>query len=308
MRIAVRQSRAWALLGVSVCAAGLAHGMDSNFEKRLEAEPHGMVEISNIAGTVDVQAWDKSEVEIRGDVGAGVDRIDTTSDHGRISIRVVVPNHSFRSASADLHIRVPRGSDVDISGVSADVTTSDVEGTQQLRTVSGNVKADVFQRNMEIKTVSGDVTLRGRGKEAGAGIHVGTISGNIRLDRAGGDVELTTVSGDMSVRLEHPARNVRVRTTSGDVGFEGGLAKGAYFDGESVSGDLTIRAKSEGRLEYEVNTFSGDISNCMGKESERVSRYGPGRRLNGSVGAPGASAATVRLKTMSGDVELCDKS
>jgi hypothetical protein len=307
MRTVILQSGAGLLL--SVCMAGLAQGMDPNFEKRLEAEPHGMVEISNVAGTVEVQAWDKPEVEIRAEVGAGVDRIDTASDHGRITIKVIVPNHSFRSASADLRIRVPRGSDLDISGVSADVTTADVEGTQLLKTVSGNVKADVFQQNIELKTVSGDVALRGRKKDAGAaGIHVSTISGNIRVDRAGGDVELTTVSGDMSVRLDHPAHSVRVRSTSGDVGFEGALAQGAYLDGESISGDLTVRAKPEGPLEYEVNTFSGDITNCMGKDAERVSRYGPGRRLNGSVGTSGSGEAKVRLKTMSGDVELCDRS
>jgi DUF4097 and DUF4098 domain-containing protein YvlB len=110
------------------------------------------------------------------------------------------------------------------------------------------------------------------------------------------------------VRLDHPAHNVRARTTSGDVGFEGKLAQGAYLDAESVSGDLTVRAKPDGSLDYEVNTFSGQISNCMGKEAERVSKYGPGRRLNGTLGAPGSSEAKIRLKTMSGDIELCDKS
>jgi len=56
-------------------------------------------------------------------------------------------------------------------------------------------------------------------------------------------------------------------------------------------------------MDYEVSTFSGDITNCMGKEAERVSKYGPGRRLNGTRGAPGSDEAKVRLKTMSGDVE-----
>jgi len=88
------------------------------------------------------------------------------------------------------------------------------------------------------------------------------------------------------------------------VGFEGKLTKGAYLYAESVSGDLTVRAATEGSMDYEVSTFSGDITNCMGKEAERVSKYGPGRRLNGTRGAPGSDEAKVRLKTMSGDVEL----
>jgi DUF4097 and DUF4098 domain-containing protein YvlB len=307
MRNVVLQSRAWLLIGA--CAAGLAHGMDTNFEKRIPADLHGVVEISNVAGSIDVQAWDNPEVEVRAEVGAGVDRIDTASEHGRVTIKVIVPNSSFRSISTTLHVRVPRDSELDITAVSAEVTTSDVEGALQLKTVSGGVKADVFQKNTEIKTVSGDVVLRGRGKEAGAaGIHVSTISGRIRIDRAGGDVEATTISGELTVRLDHPARNVRVRTTSGAVGFDGKLAKGAYLDGESISGDLNVRAMPEGSLDYEVSTFSGDIKSCMGGEAERVSKYGPGRRLNGTRGTPGTEGAKIRLKTMSGDVELCDKS
>jgi DUF4097 and DUF4098 domain-containing protein YvlB len=103
-----------------------------------------------------------------------------------------------------------------------------------------------------------------------------------------------------------PSRSIRLRSTSGDIGFEGKLTKGANIDAETVSGDLTVRASPESGLEYQVNTFSGDITNCMGIDSERVSKYGPGHRLNGSRGN-GGDEARVRLKTMSGDVELCDK-
>jgi len=299
----------------AVCAVGLAQlaqparGADSSFEKRMAADPRGVVEVSNIAGTIEVSAWDNPEVEIRAELGGGVDHIDTTSYPGRTSIKVVVPNHTFHSASADLHIHVPRQSELDISGVSADVTTADVEGSLQLKTVSGNVKADVFDKNTEIKTFSGDVVLRGHTKEPGAMLHVTSISGNIRVDRAAGDVDATSVSGDITVRLDstHPTRVVRVRTTSGDLGFEGRVLKGGYVDAETVSGDLTVRVVPEGGLAYEVNTFSGDITNCMGAESERVSKYGPGHRLTGSKGQSGSDGVRVRLKTMSGDVELCDK-
>jgi len=296
------------LFVLGACAVtGLAHPAEK-FEQRLAVQPHGMVEISNIAGRIDVQGWDNPEVEVRGDIGEGVEKVDFSTDHGHTVIKVRVPNHSFRSASADLRIKIPRDSELDISGVSSEVVVTDVEGELMAKTVSGNVRTDVFGRDAEIKTVSGDVSLRGKGKEgaAGAEMHVATISGNIHVDRAGGDLEATTVSGDMSLRME-PSRSIRLRSTSGDIGFEGKLVKGANIDAETVSGDLTVRARSEAGMEYQVSTFSGDIRNCMGVESERVSKYGPGRRLNGSRGS-GGDEARIRLKTMSGDVELCDKS
>ena len=297
--------QAWLL--IAACAiTGLAHA--EKFERRLAVQPHGSIDITNVAGKIEVSGWDNPEVEVHGDIGPGVEKVDVNTDHGRTSIKVRVPNYTFRSASADLYIRVPRDSELDISGVSADVIVSDVEGELMAKTVSGNVKADTFGRDTEIKTVSGDVVLRGKAKD-GAGsaeIHITTISGNIRVDRAGGDLEASTVSGDVNLKLE-ASRSIRLRSTSGDMGFEGKLVKGATVDAESVSGELTVRASHEGSLDYQVSTFSGDIKNCMGLESERVSKYGPGRRLNGTRGS-GSEEARIRLKTMSGDVELCDKS
>ena len=281
---------------------GLAHA--EKYEQRLAVQPHGMVEISNVAGRIEVQGWDNPEVEVRGDLGEGVEKVDFATDHGHTIIKVRVPNHSFHSASADLRIHVPRDSELDISGVSSEVVVANVEGELMAKTVSGNVRADVFGRDTEIKTVSGDVAMRGNDKGEGE-MHITTISGNIHVDRAGGDLEASTVSGDMTLRLS-PSHSIRLRSTSGDIGLEGKLTKGGNIDAETVSGELTVRASHEGGLDYQVNTFSGDIKNCMGLDSERVSKYGPGRRLNGTRGE-GADQARIRLKTMSGDVELCDK-
>jgi hypothetical protein len=293
------------LLGACV-VAGLAQAQSANFEKRLAADPHGVVEISNLSGKIDVAGWDTAEVEVRGDVDGGADRVDVSTDHNRTIIKVRVPNASSRGVSADLHIRVPRGSELDISGVSAQVAATDVEGALQIKTVGGDVKADAYGRSVEIKTVNGNVVLRGKGKEPAASeIHISTVSGNIRVDRAAGDLEATSVSGDMTLRLE-PARNIRIRSTSGDLGFEGKLVKGASVDAQTVSGDMTVRAVPEGGLDYQVNTFSGDIKNCMGGAAER-SKYGPGNRLSGTRGQGGSESARIRLKTMSGDVELCDR-
>jgi DUF4097 and DUF4098 domain-containing protein YvlB len=297
--------RSFALLLLSICAAGFAHADDHNFNRTVTADPKGTVEISNVSGRVYVTAWDNPQVEIHGDLGTGVSRVDVETSSGRTTIKVVVPNTSFQSISTTLRVKVPRQSELDISGVSADVDCVDVQGSLQLKTVSGNVKADVFTKDTEIKTVSGDVVLRGA-VPSSAKLHVTTISGNVRIDHGSGDFDATTVSGDMNIHLD-PTSNVRVRTTSGDFDFEGKLTQSAAFEVETVSGDLIVRAVPHGSLAYEVHTFSGDIKDCMGVEAERVSKYGPGKRLIGSKGDADTEGARIRLKTMSGDVELCDK-
>src|SRR5438445_41960 len=129
------------------------------------------------------------------------------------------------------------------------------------------------------------------------------VSGWDRVEHGAGELEATAVSGGVTLRLDS-ARSVRVRTTSGDLRFEGKLLRGASFDAESVSGELIVRASAEAGYEYEVTTFSGDIRDCFNVEAERASKYGPGHRLSGTRAEGGAH---VRLKTMSGSVELCDR-
>ena len=293
---------------LAACAIGIAHADDRSIDRKVAADPHGTVEISNVSGRIDVSGWDHAEVEVRGTLGAGAERVDVESDHGRTSIKVIVPNHSFRSVGTDLQIRIPRDSELDVSAVSADVRSTDVAGALMLKTVSGNVGADVFQGDTEIKTVSGDVSLHGRGSGGnGAQMRVQTVSGNITIEHGAGDLEATTISGDLTINLD-PTRNVRLRTTSGNLRFNGKLARGGVLDTETVSGDLKVRAVPESALEYEVNTFSGEIKDCMGVEPERVSRYGPGKRLIGTHGQTGSGESRVRLKSMSGDIELCDHS
>jgi len=291
------------MLFVAVGAAGLAHAEGRSFDKTVEADPKGTVEISNVSGRIDVTGYDGKEVIVHGDLGEGVDRVDVDSSHGITTIKVIIPSHTFRSASADLRIRVPRDSELEVSGVSADVSETDVQGGLQLKTVSGDVKADIFKGSSEIKTVSGDIVLRGRSD--GAQLHVTSISGSIRLDHGSADIEGSTVSGDMHMRVD-ATHGVRVRTTSGEVRFEGKLTRGGAIEAESVSGDVNLHAAPDGGYDYELSSFSGDITNCMGQSAERVSKYGPGKRLNGTEGQA-SDGTRIRVKTMSGDVELCDK-
>jgi DUF4097 and DUF4098 domain-containing protein YvlB len=191
---------------------------------------------------------------------------------------------------------------LDVTGVSADVVTSGVMGTQRLKTVSGWIEADISRADVEAKTVSGDVTLHSDGKPGE--LRVSSISGSIKLDHGAGDIEAVTVSGDLTAHVD-PARSLRARTTSGTMVIKGKLAKDADVDLQTVSGDVRLRAEYEGGYEYEASTFSGDIRNCYNQAAEKTSQYGPGERLTGTRGN---GSGHVRVKTMSGEIDLCDKS
>jgi DUF4097 and DUF4098 domain-containing protein YvlB len=285
----------------SLAATGVAvHAQERQFDQQLVADAHGIVEISNFSGKVDVSGWDQPQVSVHADIPQGSDKVKISSDRGRTTITVQFPNFNFDAGGVRLKVRVPRASEVDVTGVSSDVSTTDLTGMQRLKSVSGSIRADVAQADVEAKTVSGDVILRGQGKPGE--LHLTTISGSIRLDHGAGDVEANTTSGGIDMQLE-PGRSVRLRTINGEVRLKGSLTKDAELDTQTVSGDVNVRARAEAGYEYEVTTFSGDIANCFNIDAEK-SGHGPGQRLSGTLGKGGAR---VRIKTMNGDIELCDK-
>ena len=284
---------AWAL---AVLATGTAHAA-GQFEQTVAADPKGSVEISNVNGKIEVEGWDQKQVSISAYLSNDHQQVEVSTDRGRTSIAVRPPGDT------DLKVKVPRGSEVDITAVSAEVTSTGVEGAQRLKSVSGSIKADVGQADIETKTVSGEVVLHGQGGKP-AQLHLSSISGSIRLEHGSGDLEANTTSGTLSVQLD-TARSVRMRTISGEVSLSGKLTKAADVDAQTVSGSIRMHTDSDSGFAYEVTTFSGDIADCFNANPERVSQYGPGARLSGSLGKGGAH---VRLKTMSGGIELCDKS
>ena len=285
----------------SLSAGGVAvHAQERQFDQQTAADAHGIVEISNFSGKVDVSGWDQPQVSVHADIPQGADKVKISSDRGRTTITVQFPNFSFDANGVRLKIKVPRASEVDVTGVSADVSTTELSGVQRLKSVSGSIRADIAQADVEAKTVSGDVMLRGQGKSGE--LHLTTISGSIHLDHGAGDVEANTTSGDIRMHIDQ-GRSVRLRTINGDVDLKGSLVKDADVDAQTVSGDVKVHAAADAGYEYEVTTFSGEIGNCFNIEAER-SRHGPGQRLSGTLGKGNAH---VRIKTMNGDIQLCDK-
>src|SRR5258708_1355244 len=63
----------------------------ASVDEHRPANPQGAVEIDNVAGSIDVQGWDKSEVAVGGTIGKDVERVDVTGDANRNAIHVILP-------------------------------------------------------------------------------------------------------------------------------------------------------------------------------------------------------------------------
>ncbi len=291
--------------GIMVCAIAafvpwsLVHA-GRTIEERRPADPQGEVEIVNVSGKIEVTGWDRSEVEVRGSVGEGVERVDVMSGGTRTSIHVVSrAMHGWGSdGEAHLVIHVPARSMVSASLVSADFNTSGLTGDLKLQAVSGNVSGEAGG-DIRASTVSGDVRLTAHAAKT---VEIKTISGDIQLMGGVGDVDITTVSGSATLELGEVSRG-RFKAVSGDLTAQLAVAPDAQIEGESVSGDVSMTFAGSPAAQFDVQSFAGDIKNCFGPKAAE-SRYGPGSRLQFKNGE---GHAQVQIRTKSGDVRLCAK-
>lgn len=289
-----------ALIAALTCLPAVARE-DRSVEQRVAADARGEVTISNVSGSVGVEGWDRNEVEVTGSLESGVERLDVQREGNRVTVRVVLPKSVRSSAEAELSIRVPAASTLEVTTVSADIDTRGVSGPLRLRSVSGDIGVQGVASDSEVKSVSGG--LRIAAAAVPIRLRVTSVSGDIVVDDLHGELEAVGVSGNMRLDLD-TVSNVRLRTTSGDSRLSARLAKGARVDYESMSGDLTLKLDSEAGFAVEAQTFSGDLSNCFGVKAEATSQYGPGERLTVTRGD---GSAQLRVRTMSGDVRICDR-
>ena len=275
--------------------------MAEEVDKTLDAAPDGEIDVSNIAGTITLVGWSRNQVEVTGTLGRNVKELVFERDGDNVTIQVKVPDEGSRGSDADLTIRVPENSSIDVSGVSADISVEGVRGVQRLQTVSGDVEAESFGNDVSAESVSGDVDVEG--DKSDTEINIGTVSGDVTLAGGSGVVRAGSVSGDVVID-EGTFSRAELGTVNGDVIFRSGLRKSGRFSGETVNGDMDVEFAGDISARIEVETFNGSIRNCFGPEPQRTSKYTPGLELSFTEGN---GDGRIEMSTMNGDVSLCKK-
>ncbi|MGB5510210.1 MAG: DUF4097 family beta strand repeat-containing protein [Woeseiaceae bacterium] len=285
------------ILGLLLAAPLLAEEVD----RTLDAAPDGEVDISNIDGTITVTGWSRDAVEVTGTLGRNVEELVFERDGDNVTIQVKVPRKGGRGIDADLTIRVPENSSIDVSGVSADISVEGVRGVQRLQTVSGDVETESFGSDVSAESVSGDVDVKG--DKSDTETNIGTVSGDVTLGGGSGVVRAGSVSGDVVID-EGEFSRAELGTVNGNVIFRAGLRKDGRFSAETVNGEMDIEFAGDVSAKIEIETFNGSIRNCFGPEPQRTSKYTPGLELSFTEGS---GNGRVEISTMNGDVRLCRK-
>jgi DUF4097 and DUF4098 domain-containing protein YvlB len=274
-----------------------------NITKRAPVAADAAVDVSNVQGRVDVTAWDRNEVELTAVLESDRDELEYDATERQVRIKVTRPERSYRNHDDDaiLTLRVPKGARLTVHTVSADIMVDGVRGPQDLGTVSGTLATRAYDEAVDVRAVSGDITVTG--SDGKAAVSFENVSGTTTVNGVRGSFEGKAVSGDVRATLAAVDR-LRVGSVTGDIGLQVELTPAARAHLESVNGDITLTVKPPVNAEFEMETLNGDIGNCFGAKARDKSKYGPGSELTLKQGKGGA---WVDIQTLNGDIEVCDR-
>jgi DUF4097 and DUF4098 domain-containing protein YvlB len=297
------------------------HGPEvtERFTRTIRIGRTGAFELANVSGNVTITGGNGDEVRIdavkrarsrdESDAKALLDelRIEVTELPNRVEVRTEHPrNRRNYSGSVDYTVTLPAGVDTTIKVVSGDVRVTNVKGELRAESISGNVVASGAARLAFAKSVSGNVDITDAASEAA--LSISTISGNLtgRTVKARA-LELSSVSGDV-ILTNVTCDRAMVKTTSGNVEYDGPLARAGRYEMHAHSGSVRLGVTSTTGFELEATTFNGDVRSDFpltlraGME-DRGARRGP--RFNRSIrGSYGDGGAIVTLKSFSGDIVI----
>lgn len=276
-------------------AISLAQAAPREFADSRPLNADARLNVRNVAGVIEVEAWDKPTLDIAAQLADNVEKVEITGSAAdlRLEVRTKKSERYGNYDDTQLRLRVPAGVVLTLDGTSADLIVRGLKGTLVARTVSGDVQIEVNSKTVSAQTVSGDVTVLApyaiRSK-------VSTVSGDADVQGASGELAAESVSGD--VRVEGGVfSKLELKSVSGDVDIRGAAAPDAVVKAESLSGDVRFDAPSTLSAQVTMKTFSGE-KHC---DFEGLSPSGDGKR---TVLKLGDGRGNVTLTSFSGDVSL----
>jgi DUF4097 and DUF4098 domain-containing protein YvlB len=267
-----------------VLAAGLAlsAGDSNRTETRTEALPMGAkLWIRQGDGKVDVQGWDRAEVQLTAEFREGSNhgqaKLDVRRVAGGLEIEVERPRskslHFFsfgewRQPVVNLTLKVPRKLIMDVRSVDGKIVVEDLEGFAGCHSVDGAIFLRNIKGEAHAQAVDGSILAQ----NLNARLKGGTVDGNISVDQVTGGMDLHTVDGNITAEhLDGWGEGLTFRTVDGTIRVKLGQAKGNL---EAKSVDGTIRSKVPG-LAFAGNRTNRLVGTIPGRD-QKISLHSVG--------------------------------
>lgn len=214
------------------------------FEKNFPATKNVRLQLTNRAGTVTVEGWDKQEVKILAAMEAPAANIAPQSVNGTIYINLVKDNQGRNEVgSVNFLIKAPYSSSVDIETRMGNLNVSNIRG--------GLVRAHISSE--------GDITLSNI--EAGA-VSAENVIGDIFFDgeiQTNGNYRFTSMKGNINLRIPFNSSFRLVATAPSTRNISLGAFSGANMSFVS-NGRRVVGTVGDGSATLSVTNQRGSIS------------------------------------------------
>lgn len=233
------------------------------FEKSYPLNANGRVNISNINGSIVVEAWDRNEVKFEYTKTA-----DSKERLADVEIEIDARPEYFRAEAnydnwkrgngdrwknggklnVDFKLWLPKGATLnEIETVNGSVSVSNFTNTTRASAVNGSVTATNIRGTAKLSTVNGTVKADFDRLETGSRIALETVNGTVNLllpSDSNATVRAESLNGNISNSFGLPVRKGKY------VGRDlyGKLGSGeVQIKLESVNGGLSIERKNDGK-------------------------------------------------------------
>ena len=266
------------------------------FEQSYPLNANGKVSVSNINGSITVEAWDRNEVKL--EVTKISDSAETLKD---VEVKIDSKPEYFdvetdyntwngqknwgknRRLEVQFKLTVPRTAFLDeIETVNGSVTVSNFTNYTKISAVNGSVKATNLRGTAKLSTVNGSTNADFDQLQPSSKINLSTVNGSVNLtipSDTNATVKADTVNGSIKNDFGLPVRKGK---------YVGRDLYGKIGSGEteiklnSVNGGLSIIRKSDGRNQNPVinllpqksseNDEDWDDDSVSAVETEKLNR------------------------------------
>ena len=256
---------------IAISAMLVYAGPEKEFKKNLAVPPDAIVSVHNVNGDINIESWDKNEINIYAKIGASSDealnnveiKVIQTGNHLEISTKYGEDQeHDFWSfiknitkhlghmghTNIDYWIKAPLKTNFDkIESVNGDVNVKKISGEVSAETVNGSIEFSELNSRIAAETVNGSIIISVNG--LGGDIDCETVNGSIKVYIPGGsNAHLIAENVNGSIKSDFAVTiNERIthKKLEGDVGQFGKTVKL-----ETVNGSIyLLKLENKGIVE-----------------------------------------------------------
>jgi hypothetical protein len=257
-------------------------------EKHFSVKGRPVVMIQNVAnGRIEVKSWKNSEVVVSASQSSDKIGLDMEQADERIEItaNILDPSAQQSDLTENIQLTVPEETEL------------------QIKTQTGLIYVEQVIGDMKLESVAGDVHL----KEVSGYIIVHTTGGSLVCTQCGGKfLEFNSISGSAQI-LQPSLSRVDLRTTTGNILFDGDFIRTGIYTMKSGRGLVEVRFSGSDSFDLNAQTSSGTVDNraeAFLKPDTHGFRRSASKYAKGLFGTVGNGLAKVELSSFSGTVRI----